>query len=85
MCLRWGAELNARITPAFFTWLVGPMTTVEVDIDGVKQSSAVHIKRCRCGTRRSGGQQAMSPQDRGRHSTGMCTPGVQGIHLFGGA
>jgi hypothetical protein len=22
---KWGAELNARITPAFFTWLVGPM------------------------------------------------------------
>lgn len=60
---RWGAELNARITPAFFTWLVGPMETIEVDIrviqDGnnpsssstnsttVRQRSGVRIERCR--------------------------------------
>ncbi|GAB4816265.1 hypothetical protein N2152v2_003311 [Parachlorella kessleri] len=44
---KWGAELNARITPAFFTWLVGPMETTEVEVDGVKQQSRVFIKRCR--------------------------------------
>jgi hypothetical protein len=44
---KWGAELNAKITPAFFTWLVGPMETVEADINGEKQKSAVHIKKCR--------------------------------------
>lgn len=45
---QWGAELNARITPAFFTWLVGPMETVEAAVDGgVVQQSAVKIKRCR--------------------------------------
>ena len=44
---KWGAELNARITPAFFTWLVGPMQTEEVDVNGVMQKSSVHIKRCR--------------------------------------
>ncbi|CAD7702264.1 unnamed protein product, partial [Ostreobium quekettii] len=43
----WGAELNARITPAFFKWLVGPMETVEVEIDGQKQMSGVHIEKCR--------------------------------------
>nr|AFI78795.1 putative D27 protein [Klebsormidium flaccidum] len=43
----WGAELNARITPAFFTWLVGPMEIFEVEIDGVKQRSGVQIERCR--------------------------------------
>ena len=46
---KWGAELNARITPAFFTWLVGPMQTQEAAVDGgVLQQSAVHIERCRC-------------------------------------
>ena len=44
---KWGAELNARITPAFFTWLVGPMYTESADINGVMQHSSVHIKRCR--------------------------------------
>ena len=45
---KWGAELNARITPAFFTWLVGPMQTQEAVVDaGVVQQSAVHIERCR--------------------------------------
>mmetsp|Transcript_4642 Transcript_4642/g.13339 ORF Transcript_4642/g.13339 Transcript_4642/m.13339 type:complete len:319 (+) Transcript_4642:171-1127(+) len=43
----WGAELNAAITPAFFSWLVGPMERVEVEIDGRKQRSGVHIQRCR--------------------------------------
>ena len=46
---KWGAELNARITPAFFTWLVGRMQTQEAEVDnGVLQQSAVHIERCRC-------------------------------------
>ena len=45
---RWGAELNARITPAFFTWLVGPMETAEAELPGgQRQQSAVAIKRCR--------------------------------------
>ena len=44
---KWGAELNARITPAFFTWLVGPMYTETADINGIQQHSSVHIKRCR--------------------------------------
>lgn len=44
---KWGAELNATITPAFFTWLVGSMETVEVEIDGELMRSGVHIKECR--------------------------------------
>lgn len=49
---KWGAELNARITPAFFTWLVGPMKAIDVEIeqpDGsvVTQRSGVQIERCR--------------------------------------
>lgn len=44
---KWGAELNAKITPAFFTWLVGPMETTDVEIGGAKQKSGVHIKKCR--------------------------------------
>lgn len=46
---KWGAELNAKITPAFFTWLVGPMETTDVEIGGAKQKSGVHIKKCRQG------------------------------------
>lgn len=44
---KWGAEVNARITPAFFTWLVGPMKTAPAVIDGQQQMSAVKIERCR--------------------------------------
>jgi hypothetical protein len=44
---KWGAEVNAKITPAFFTWLVGPMDTQDVEVDGVLQKSKVYIKRCR--------------------------------------
>lgn len=49
---KWGAEINAKITPAFFAWLVGPMKTVEVEFerpngDVVVQNSGVHIERCR--------------------------------------
>ncbi|KAL3131823.1 hypothetical protein ABBQ38_007537 [Trebouxia sp. C0009 RCD-2024] len=44
---KWGAELNARITPAFFSWLVGPMQTEIADVNGIQQHSSVHIKRCR--------------------------------------
>lgn len=44
----WGAELNAAITPTFFSWLVGPMKRVEVELpDGTRQHSGVHIQRCR--------------------------------------
>lgn len=46
---RWGAELNARITPRFFAWLVGPMEVAEATLaDGTAQRSAVKIERCRC-------------------------------------
>ncbi|EFN59961.1 hypothetical protein CHLNCDRAFT_133062 [Chlorella variabilis] len=44
---KWGAELNAKITPAFFTWLVGPMQTAVTEVDGQQQMSAVKIERCR--------------------------------------
>lgn len=49
---KWGAEVNATITPAFFTWLVGPMKTIEVEIrqsngKTVLQKSGVQIERCR--------------------------------------
>ena len=38
-----------QITPAFFTWLVGPMEAVEATVDdGQVQRSGVHIQRCRC-------------------------------------
>lgn len=46
----WGAELNARITPAFFGWLVGPAAVKEekiVDFRGEEVRSAVRIERCR--------------------------------------
>ena len=45
---KWGAELNARITPAFFTWLVGPAKVESGEVDGgAVQSSTVVIERCR--------------------------------------
>jgi hypothetical protein len=49
---KWGAEINAKITPAFFTWLVGPMKTVEVEFERpngeiVVQNSGVQIEKCR--------------------------------------
>lgn len=46
----WGAEANARITPAFFSWLVGPAKVREekvVDFRGNEVRSAVKIERCR--------------------------------------
>ncbi|KAL3329880.1 hypothetical protein AABB24_033975 [Solanum stoloniferum] len=44
---QWAAEFNAAITVPFFFWLVGPSEVVEVEVDGVKQKSGVHIKKCR--------------------------------------
>ncbi|WCJ26645.1 Beta-carotene isomerase D27 chloroplastic [Euphorbia peplus] len=44
---RWAAEFNALLTVPFFHWLVGPSEVVEVEINGVKQRSGVHIKKCR--------------------------------------
>ncbi|CAA6663159.1 unnamed protein product [Spirodela intermedia] len=44
---RWAAEFNAALTVPFFYWLVGPSEVVEVEVDGVKQKSGVHIKKCR--------------------------------------
>ncbi|CAM6109791.1 unnamed protein product [Calypogeia fissa] len=43
----WGAELNARITPLFFEWLVGPCEIVEVQIGDKVLQSGVQIKKCR--------------------------------------
>ena len=45
---KWGAELNAQITPRFFAWLVGPMEVAEASLpDGTVQRSSVKIERCR--------------------------------------
>ncbi|KAK9274727.1 hypothetical protein L1049_021978 [Liquidambar formosana] len=44
---KWAAEFNASLTVPFFHWLVGPSEVVEVEINGVKQRSGVHIKKCR--------------------------------------
>lgn len=45
---KWGAELNARITPAFFQWLVGPCEPVDIEVPGAgTQRSGVKIQRCR--------------------------------------
>ncbi|XP_073134177.1 beta-carotene isomerase D27, chloroplastic isoform X2 [Henckelia pumila] len=44
---KWAAEFNAAITVPFFHWLVGPSEVVEVEVNGVKQKSGVHIKKCR--------------------------------------
>ena len=49
---KWGAEINAKITPKFFEWLVGPMQAIEVEFERpngerVVQNSGVHIERCR--------------------------------------
>lgn len=45
---RWGARVNASITPTFFKWLVGPASIVEVDVDdGPPNLSGVRIEKCR--------------------------------------
>lgn len=44
---KWSAEFNAAITVPFFYWLVGPSELMEVEVNGVKQKSGVHIKKCR--------------------------------------
>ncbi|KAB2632999.1 beta-carotene isomerase D27 [Pyrus ussuriensis x Pyrus communis] len=44
---KWAAEFNAALTVPFFHWLVGPCEVEELEINGVKQSSGVHIKKCR--------------------------------------
>ncbi|EOY23879.1 hypothetical protein SCA6_004904 [Theobroma cacao] len=44
---KWAAEFNAALTVPFFNWLVGPSEVVEVEVNGVKQKSGVHIKKCR--------------------------------------
>nr|ABK23534.1 unknown [Picea sitchensis] len=44
---KWAAEFNAAVTAPFFHWLVGPSEVVEVEVNGVKQKSGVHIKKCR--------------------------------------
>ncbi|KAF8379931.1 hypothetical protein HHK36_027396 [Tetracentron sinense] len=44
---KWAAEFNAALTVPFFHWLVGPSEVIEVEINGEKQRSGVHIKKCR--------------------------------------
>lgn len=44
---KWACEFNASITVPFFQWLVGPSEVVEVEVNGMKQRSGVHIKKCR--------------------------------------
>ncbi|KGN55666.1 beta-carotene isomerase D27, chloroplastic [Cucumis sativus] len=44
---KWACEFNALITVPFFQWLVGPSEVVEVEVNGIKQRSGVHIKKCR--------------------------------------
>ncbi|KAL5766043.1 hypothetical protein ACOSP7_016660 [Xanthoceras sorbifolium] len=44
---KWAAEFNAALTVPFFHWLVGPSEVVEVEVNGEKQRSGVHIKKCR--------------------------------------
>ncbi|KAJ7547479.1 hypothetical protein O6H91_08G087800 [Diphasiastrum complanatum] len=44
---RSSAEINAAITVPFFQWLVGPCEQVEVEVNGLKQKSGVHISKCR--------------------------------------
>lgn len=44
---KWAAEFNAAVAVPFFYWLVGPSKVVEVEVNGVKQKSGVHIKKCR--------------------------------------
>ncbi|PIA48779.1 hypothetical protein AQUCO_01300010v1 [Aquilegia coerulea] len=44
---KWAAEFNAALTVPFFHWLVGPSEVIEVEVNGVKQKSGVHIKKCR--------------------------------------
>ncbi|KAL6005720.1 hypothetical protein ACLOJK_006291 [Asimina triloba] len=43
---KWAAEFNASLTVPFFHWLVGPSEVIEVEVNGVKQRSGVHIKKC---------------------------------------
>ncbi|KAK9082449.1 hypothetical protein Syun_031373 [Stephania yunnanensis] len=44
---KWAEEFNAALTVPFFHWLVGPSEVVEVEVNGEKQRSGVHIKKCR--------------------------------------
>ncbi|KAG0461775.1 hypothetical protein HPP92_020251 [Vanilla planifolia] len=44
---KWAAEFNAALTVPFFHWLVGPSEVIEVEVNGTKQRSGVHIKKCR--------------------------------------
>lgn len=44
---RWGAALNARVTPGAFGWLVGPARVIEIEVDGRPLASGVEIERCR--------------------------------------
>nr|CAD1840606.1 unnamed protein product [Ananas comosus var. bracteatus] len=42
-----GRRIQCCIDCPFFHWLVGPSEVVEVEVNGVKQRSGVHIKKCR--------------------------------------
>ena len=45
--MRWGAELNARITPLFFSWLVGECAPAAGLYEGKPAMNVVKIKKCR--------------------------------------
>ncbi|CAI5489531.1 unnamed protein product [Closterium sp. Naga37s-1] len=44
---KWSAEINAAITVPGFQWLVGPCQLKEVEVNGQKQMSGVHVTKCR--------------------------------------
>ncbi|WJX22136.1 hypothetical protein P8452_11472 [Trifolium repens] len=44
---RWATEFNAALITPFFHWLVVPFEVIEVERNGVKQMSGVHIKKCK--------------------------------------
>ncbi|XP_024519838.1 beta-carotene isomerase D27, chloroplastic [Selaginella moellendorffii] len=41
------AEFYAHGTTLFTSWLIGPSEVIEVEVDGVKQKTGVHIQKCR--------------------------------------
>lgn len=44
---KWAFELYALFTGFLFYWLIGPSEVVDVEVNGGKQRSGVHIKKCR--------------------------------------
>ena len=65
---RWGAEANAWITPTFFTWLVGPMQQVEVEVPQPDGSGAA----VQPGIRASNTSAAGAPSGSIAPTSGIC-------------